>query len=43
MKTLTNTLLLIAFSLLISGCAIPDMPGPIGIPGIEAEPLTLQN
>jgi len=26
----------------ISGCAIPDLPGPIGIPGIEHSPLSLQ-
>jgi|GEM_PF-2561205 len=43
MKTAYSSLLLIALSLFISGCAIPDLPGPIGIPGIEAEPLTLQN
>ena len=25
---------LLLFVLLISGCGIPDVPGPIGIPGI---------
>ena len=28
-------------SMALTGCAIPDLPGPIGIPGIEAQPLTL--
>ena len=41
MKRLATFALTLFLSIAVSGCAIPDLPGPIGIPGIEAEPLTL--
>ena len=34
-KTMGKTLLYLLMTLLLSGCSfIPDLPGPIGIPGI---------
>lgn len=41
MKKLTALTLSIFIALAVTGCAIPDLPGPIGIPGIEAQPLSL--
>ena len=41
MKKITTLALALFISVALTGCAIPDLPGPIGIPGIEAQPLTL--
>jgi len=43
MKKLTTLTLSVMFALTLTGCAIPDLPGPIGIPGIEKAPLTLNS
>ena len=34
MKRSLFFLLLLVFCLTLAGCGIPDLPGPIGIPGI---------
>ncbi len=34
MKKLISNVLIISLSILLSACAIPDLPGPIGIPGL---------
>ncbi len=34
MKKLTALLLLVLLAFLCAGCGIPDLPGPIGIPGL---------
>ena len=42
MKLIKNLTVLSLLSLILtlSGCSIPDLPGPIGIPGIEIQPLS---
>lgn len=34
MQKIFVLLLVIAIMVLISGCGIPDLPGPLGIPGL---------
>jgi len=34
MKQLLCLALTLIFTVFMTGCAIPDLPGPIGIPGI---------
>jgi len=41
MNKITHFSLLACFILALSGCSIPDLPGPIGIPGIEIEVTTI--
>jgi len=43
MKKFTAFALTLLVSIAVSGCAIPDLPGPIGIPGIEKQPLNLHS
>ncbi len=43
MKKITTLLVTALLSFTLSACAIPDLPGPIGIPGIEKEPLSLNS
>lgn len=31
---------LFSLTLTLSACSIPDLPGPIGIPGIEIQPFS---
>ncbi|MEA1987952.1 MAG: hypothetical protein U9N57_01930 [Pseudomonadota bacterium] len=42
MKLIKNLTIFSLFSLTLtlSACSIPDLPGPIGIPGIEIQPLS---
>lgn len=42
MKLIKHLTILSLFSLTLtlSACSIPDIPGPIGIPGIEIQPLS---
>jgi len=37
MNKITHFSLFACFIFALSGCSIPDIPGPIGIPGIEIE------
>ena len=37
MKKITALSVILLLSVSIMGCAIPDLPGPIGIPGIQIE------
>ncbi|MEA3404627.1 MAG: hypothetical protein U9R28_02680 [Pseudomonadota bacterium] len=41
MKNFIALTLSVFIALAVTGCAIPDLPGPIGIPGIEKAPLSL--
>lgn len=34
MKQMALLILIILITVFLSGCGIPDLPGPIGIPGI---------
>jgi hypothetical protein len=40
MKQLATLALFLSITFVISSCSIPDLPGPIGIPGIEIQPTT---
>ena len=42
MKLIKNLTIftLLSLTLTLCGCSIPDLPGPIGIPGIEIHPLS---
>ena len=37
---LIKNLTIFSLTLTLSACSIPDLPGPIGIPGIEIQPMS---